>query len=133
PDLSADPRGSAHHHTAGPASGNAPSVAISAYGRSDLPGALCNVLQGRADTAYVIAAGRANHAGRGGWRGLSGNSSVYGLEVEHTGYATGPRAEPWRPDQHDTAARILAAPIEGRADASMVCEHQEWTSRKVDA
>ena len=46
---------------------------------------LCHVLQAFDDTAIVVAAGVANHAGPGRGGPLSGNSSVYGLEVEHPG------------------------------------------------
>lgn len=127
--TSFNPRGSVDHHTAGAASGNAPSLSICINGRAGLAGPLCNVLIGRDNTCYVIAAGRANHAGTGGWRGLSGNSSVYGVERENVGYAD---REPWREDQTDTAARVHAALIRGRADASMVCRHAEWTTRKID-
>lgn len=124
-----DPRGSVDHHTAGPPTGNAPSLNTCIHGRPDLPGPLCNVLMGRDNTCYVIAAGRANHAGSGGWHGLAGNSSVYGLERENVGTA----AEPWRPDQTDAAARCHAALIRGRAAAGAVCRHAEWApSRKVD-
>jgi hypothetical protein len=123
------PRGSVNHHTAGGANGTAPSLNTCIYGRPDLPGPLCNVMQSREpdgrDIAYVIAAGRANHAGTGGWRGLSGNSSVYGLEIEHTGTAPLPEA------RQRIAARIHAAMFTG--DPAMVCQHREWTSRKIDA
>lgn len=125
-------RGSIDHHTAGPAKGNAPSLNICIYGRHDLPGPLCNVLIARDNTCFVVASGRANHAGTGDWNGLRGNSQVYGIERENTGYATGTKAEPWRPDQTDTAAKAHAALIRGKADASMVCRHQEWTKRKID-
>jgi hypothetical protein len=123
-----DPRGSVDHHTAGPASGNAPSLNTCIHGRPDLSGPLCNVLTGRDNTQYVVAAGRANHAGNGGWRGLSGNPSVYGIERENVGT----QAEPWRPDQTDVAARAHAALIRGRADADMVCRHHEWRPEKPD-
>jgi len=76
------------------------------------------------DIAYVVAAGRANHAGEGGWHGLSGNSSVYGLEIEHTG--TSPISE----GRQRRAAQIHAAMFGG--DVSYVCQHYEWTSRKID-
>lgn len=124
-----NPRGSVDHHTAGAARGNAPSLRICTHGRAGLPGPLCNVLVGRDNTCFVVAAGRANHAGRGGWSGLSGNSSVYGVERENVGTP----AEPWRDDQHLVAGVVHAALIEGRADASKVCEHKEWTTRKIDA
>jgi len=124
-----NPRGSVDHHTAGSSRGNAPSLAVVTHGRQGLSGPLCNVLVARDNTCFVVAAGRANHAGRGGWNGLSGNSSVYGVERENVG--TG--AEPWRNDQHLVAGVVHAALIEGRADASKVCEHKEWTPRKIDA
>jgi len=125
------PQGSVDHHTAGATSGNAPSLNICINGRAGLSGPLCNVLIGRDNTCYVIAAGRANHAGRGSWYGLSGNSSVYGIERENTGYATGPRAEPWRDDQHLAAGVAHAALMEGK-NANFVCRHAEWTPRKID-
>jgi len=126
-----NPRGSVDHHTAGPRTGNAPSLSICVNGRTGLPGPLCNVLVGRDNTCYVVAAGRANHAGTVGWKGLVGNSTVFGVERENVG--TG--AEPWRPDQTETAARIHAALISAHgADASLVCEHKEWApNRKIDA
>jgi hypothetical protein len=126
-----NPRGGVDHHTAGSNNGNAPSLNVCIYGREDLPGPLCNTLQGFDGTQYVIASGTANHAGSGGWRGCSGNSSVYGMERENDGYA------PPRPNQHELAARAWNAIIEGspagRIDASMVCGHKEWApGRKPD-
>jgi N-acetylmuramoyl-L-alanine amidase len=128
--TSFNPRGSVNHHTAGGASGAAPSLNTCTYGRPGLSGPLCNVMQSREpggnDVAYVVAAGRANHAGSGGWKGLSGNSSVYGLEIEHTG--TAPMSEA----RQRIAARIHAAMFRG--DPAMVCQHREWApSRKIDA
>jgi len=126
-----DPRGSVNHHTAGAATGTTPSLGTVINGRPDLAGPLANVLQSREssgpDKAYVVAAGRANHAGSGGWRGLSGNSSVYGLEIEHTGTAPLPMA------RQQIAARIHAALI-GARSADYVCQHSEWApGRKIDA
>jgi len=124
------PRGSVNHHTAGGANGATPSLNTCIYGRSDLPGPLCNVMQSREpdgnDKAYVIAAGRANHAGDGGFRGLSGNSSVYGLEIEHVG--TNSISE----QRRIVASTIHAAMIVGTCGADMVCQHFEWTTRKID-
>jgi hypothetical protein len=131
-----DPRGSVNHHTAGPPSGQTPSLGVVIDGRPDLAGPLANVLQSREpdgnDIAYIIASGRANHAGEGGWHGLSGNSSVYGLEIEHDGVTLLPE------HRQRTAARIHAAMLAGRprpdpAGAEMCCQHSEWTSRKIDA
>jgi len=123
------PGGSVNHHTAGPSSGATPSLNTCINGRPDLPGPLCQVMQSREpdgrDIAYVIAAGRANHAGEGGWRGLSGNASVYGLEIEHDGVSALPQG------RIDIAARIHRAMFGG--DVANVCQHREWTSRKIDA
>lgn len=89
--TSFSPDGSVNHHTAcaPPRAGRpvpaTPSLGTCINGRPDVPGPLCNVLLGRDRKAYLIAAGRANHAGKGGVRGLVGNSKVYGLEIEHAG------------------------------------------------
>lgn len=124
-----DPDGSVDHHTAGSRNGNVPSLAVCIYGRPDVPGPLCHVLIGRDNTCYVIAAGRANHAGTGGWSGISGNRNVYGIERENVGTP----AEPWTPKQTEIAARAHAALI-GRRNPLLVCEHKEWApNRKIDA
>jgi hypothetical protein len=124
------PKGSVAHHTAGSSSGATPSLNTCINGRPDLAGPLCNVFQSREpdgrDIAYVVAAGKANHAGEGTWNGLTGNASVYGLETEHTG--TSPMPE----GRIDIAARIHAAMHQG--DVQNVCQHYEWAAggRKVD-
>lgn len=130
------PKGSVDHHTAGSIHGNCPSLGICINGRPKtirapaLPGPLSQVLQARDNTAYVIAAGRANHAGQGSWRGISGNTNMFGLERENIGNIS----EMWRPDQTMTAAKIHAALIEPYASAEYVCEHKEWApGRKIDA
>lgn len=129
-DLEA--RGAVMHHTAGAPTGTAPSLAVCINGRRDVPGPLCHVLQSREpdgrDKAYVIASGRAHHAGAGGWRGLAGNRTVYGLEIEHVGTV------PLPAHRQETAARILAALIGPDGDPALVCQHREWApGRKIDA
>lgn len=125
------------HHTAGSKRGTVPSLAVCTYGRSDVTGPLCQVLQSREpdalqDIAYVIAAGRANHGGKGSWLGISGNSKTGGLEVEHVGTGTQPVA------RHEISARILAAILEGpggNRDPRYVCRHAEYAmpkGRKID-
>lgn len=125
------PRGSVDHHTAGPRTGNAPSLNVCINGRTGLPGPLCNVLIGRDNTCYVIAAGRANHAGLGGWAGMTGNASVFGVERENVGDGS----EPWTLEQYDVAAKCHAALISGAGGRyDLVCEHKEWAPRrKIDA
>lgn len=130
-----NPVGSLDHHTAGGPFGNAPSLSTVINGRADLHGPLCNVLQGRDNTMYVVASGRCNHAGIGAWRGVTnGNTSFFGIERENVGTP----AEPWRPDQTYAAAVAHAALIRGcaRPDPQLVCGHREYAlppGRKPDA
>lgn len=128
-----DPAGSGNHHTASaPSNRLEPSLGICTFGRHDVPGPLCNVLQNRADVAKVIASGRANHGGRGSWRGVSGNSRYLGLEIEFAG--TTAEAFPYK--RLDTAARIHAAWAYTHGyDASRVWQHLEYATprgRKID-
>ena len=126
------PRGAVTHHTAGPppSSGKAPSLNIVINGRSDLSGPLCNIYMDYEGTMYTVAAGRANHAGipdGGSCRGMTGNSSAWGFEIEHQG------ASPLDDERAEIAAAAQAACIKGTADADMVVYHKEWApSRKPD-
>lgn len=128
------PKGLVWHHTAGPATGDMPSLGILINGRTGLPGPLSQYGLGRSGRIYVVAAGRANHAGEGDWNGLTGNGSVVGIEAEHTGRAT----EPWPAVQLD-AYRKLSAQILSRlgSTTTLMCAHREWarnrtTNRKID-
>lgn len=90
-----DPRGTTFHHTASSKhGGNAPSLGIVTHGRAGIPGPLCNILVGRRGTVFLVAAGKANHAGLGGpLRGIprdSANKYAIGVEVENDGVG-----EPW--------------------------------------
>lgn len=126
-------RGVICHHTAGAAMGNMPSLDLLIRGRSDLAGPLCQLGLGRDGTYYVIAGGRANHAGKGWWRGIdTGNSSFIGIEAENTGRAD----DIWPAVQMDAYQRGVAAILEHiGADASMCCGHKEYAlpvGRKSD-
>jgi peptidoglycan hydrolase-like protein with peptidoglycan-binding domain len=95
------------HHTAGPRTGNMPSLKIIRDGRDNLPGPLSQLGLGRDGTYYVIAAGRCNHAGAGIWNGVTnGNSSFIGVEAENTGLAND---FPWPAVQVDAYQRGVAA------------------------
>ena len=116
-------RGIIVHHTAGSANGNMPSLDLLVRGRPDLKGPLAQLGLGRDGTFYVIAAGRANHAGPGKWSGITtGNSSFIGIECENTGHDS----DPWPKVQLEALQRGCAA-ILGRikTDGSMVCGHKE--------
>lgn len=125
-------RGHVSHHTAGSPNGAAPSLNLVINGGSNTaPGPLANVLQSREpdgnDIIYVIAAGTANHAGSGGWSGLTGNSSVWGNEIEHTGVV------PLPPHRTAIAQRVAAACVSGTSGADRTCQHYEWSSAgKID-
>lgn len=120
------------HHTAtsAGAAGNLPTLGILRDGRSDLPGPLCQVGVGRDGTAYVIAAGKANHAGQGAWRDTTSSASTVGIEVEHPGTGT------WSAKQLLAFDLVAAALLERLgAGALSYCGHREWAlpaGRKVD-
>jgi N-acetyl-anhydromuramyl-L-alanine amidase AmpD len=102
-------------------------------GRSDLPGPLCHLGLGRDGTYYVVAAGRANHAGGGIWDKVGdGNSRYIGIEAEHSGRSD----EPWPPVQRDAYVRGVAALLKYMGkDAGRCCGHGEYalpSGRKND-
>lgn len=123
------PGGVVAHHT-GPWSTVDGMIRLLRDGRSDLPGPLCQVGLAPDGTCHVVAAGTANHAGTGGWRELSGNSRVFGIEAIHSGSAS----TPWPQVQVDAFIRCSAAlgALAGR-DGRWVCGHKEWAPRrKID-
>lgn len=125
-----NPGGVVGHHTAGPATGIRPCLNLVTYGHSTLSGPLCNVYQDRNGVAIVVAAGRANHAGEGGFRGNVGNSSMYGIEAESKG--TEPGA--WTAAQLASYPRIVAGLLWlAQRDESWYCRHATWApTRKID-
>jgi peptidoglycan hydrolase-like protein with peptidoglycan-binding domain len=118
------------HHTAGARSGEAPSLNVVRDGRPGLPGPLSQLVLGRSGTFYVVASGRANHAGTGGWKAVSGNTASLGIEAENAGDGT----DPWPDVQLDAYVRGVATICDELGIASdMVCGHREWApGRKVD-
>lgn len=124
-----NPHGIVCHHTASNPPANTPALNTVTNGRPDLPGPLCNVLLARNGDCHIIASGRANHAGAGGWNGLVGNSSVLGIEAENNGIG-----EPWPAHQIEAFIRLCAAMCRGgNIDPDNVCYHREWApTRKPD-
>jgi len=121
------------HYTAGSKSGIMPSLGIITNGREDLSGPLAQLGLGRDGTYFVVAAGRANHAGPGNWQGITtGNSSFIGIEAENAGRAD----DPWPEVQLDAYRRGVAALlVKINANASMCCGHREYAlpiGRKPD-
>jgi hypothetical protein len=121
------------HHTAGPKTANMPSLGIITNGRPDLSGPLAQLGLGRDGTFYLVAAGKANHAGAGVWKDITtGNSSFIGIEAENTGTTD----DPWPEIQLDAYRHGIAAILKKiGADSSMCCGHKEYAlpkGRKVD-
>jgi hypothetical protein len=131
-----DIRGVLLHHTAGPRSGNSPSLRIVRDGRgppNPLAGPLSQLFLARDGTFHVLASGRCNHAGAGRWQNVTaGNSELIGIEAENAGDGR----DPWPPEQMDAYARGVAAILlHIKADAVMAAGHKEYAmpkGRKVD-
>ncbi len=124
------PRAGVAHHTAGRCPRGSYQIVI--HGRTGLPGPLCHVYIDCEGTIYVVAAGRANHAGTGQYRELSGNTYFFGIEPEHIGSAS----VPWPPKQMAAYILVMAVVMKklGR-DGSWVCAHREYATppgRKSD-
>lgn len=94
------------HHTAGaPASRRPdpyPSLAVVRDGRAGLPGPLAQLGLGRDGTVYVIAAGRASHAGKVNDARYQ-NAHAIGIEAENSGN------EAWPQAQYDAYVRLTGA------------------------
>ncbi len=135
--FEAPPIGVVCHHTAARTRSNAPTLETVIQGRSDLPGPLSQLCLGRDGTFYVVAGGRANHAGPGLWMGVaSGNGRFIGIEAENAGETSGPHVEPWPVVQMDAYRRGVAALLTRLGVPSfMCCGHKEYAlpvGRKPD-
>ena len=122
------------HHTAGPKNGNMPSLGICTNGRPGLAGPLSQLCLGRDGTWFVVAAGRAFHAGAGEWEGITtGNSSFIGVEAENTGLEND---HPWPEVQMDAYRHGVAAILKHiGAQPIMAVGHLEYAQpegRKPD-
>lgn len=117
------------HHTAGPASGNTPSLNVVTHGRPGLSGPLAQLFLARDGTVILVAAGRANHAGRVSSNRYSNSHSI-GIEAEATGVSSWPAA------QVDAYAKLCKALIdEFNLPVSRVIGHKEAATprgRKID-
>lgn len=102
------PSGVLCHHTAtGPKTSNAAVVNLLVKGRSDLPGPLCQFGLARNGTVYLIASGRANHAGKakasGNMPAGDGNEEYIGIEAFNDGVG-----EKWSDLQKNAYALLCA-------------------------
>lgn len=117
------------HHTAGPKSGNAPSLNVVAYGRAGLSGPLSQLFLARDGTVYLVAAGVSYHAGRVSSNRYTNSHSI-GIEAENTGVSND---SPWPAHQVAEYAKLCKALAdEFNLPISRVVGHKEATSRKID-
>ena len=125
-------RGIVAHHTAGPKSGNSPSLNVVAYGRPGLSGPLAQLFLARDGTVYLVAAGVSYHAGRVNNSNFT-NSHALGIEAENTGLSND---SPWPAHQVDAYAKLCKALCdEFGLSTSRVRGHKEVCSprgRKID-
>lgn len=118
----------AHHDASSIKSGNNGALNMIIHGGRDFPGPYGNFQLCRNGFLWVVAAGRANHAGSGSWKGYSGNSTAWGIEAANNGIG-----EPWSSEMLDTYYRLVKGLLLELAQPTiMVCGHREWTSRKPD-
>jgi hypothetical protein len=116
------------HHTAEKKSSRTkPALAILTDGRPDLQGPLCNLALGQDGTFYMVAAGKAWHAGAGSWKSITdGNGSGIGIEAKNNGLG-----EPWPEIQMAAYAKGCAAILKYiKASPEMVCGHKEYALPK---
>lgn len=111
------------HHTAGPATGELPSLVTVYGGRPGLEGPLAQLMLGRSGTVYVVAAGLCWHAGEVFDNASQGNAYAIGVEAEHDGIS------PWPPAQYVAYTRLCAAlVVHYGLLASAVLGHKEVAS-----
>jgi hypothetical protein len=116
------------HHTAEPIDANTePSLGVLIKGRPDLAGPLCNLGLGQSGVFYMVAAGKAYHAGAGMWRGVrDGNENAVGIEAENNG-----KGEAWPKAQMDAYARGCAVIAKHCGFGSeMIAGHKEYALPK---
>jgi hypothetical protein len=144
------PVGQIIHHTAGPRSGDAPSLTTCVRGKPGVPGGLCNALFARSGRIYVVTDGKANHAGAGSGLVLArtrgglapfgdaaaanladtttGNAYYYGWEIELDGIGEVLSLAALEAVLRANAA--VATALGWTAARSIL--HSEWSRRKPD-
>jgi N-acetylmuramoyl-L-alanine amidase len=117
------------HHTAGPSTGELPSLGTVRDGRPGLSGPLAQLMLGRSGTWYVIAAGKCYHAGVV-LRDSYANENAVGVEAEADGVSA------WPTLQYHSYAKGCAALVKAYGlNITDVLGHKEVASppgRKSD-
>jgi hypothetical protein len=112
-----EPQGVLCHHTAAPTTAStAASLGVVLRGNSQAPGPIAQIYISRQPIVFLVAAGRANHGGRGIRPGIDSgcqdmNRFLLGIEVDNNGIG-----EPWNNDQIVLYARVVEA----------LCAHYHW-------
>lgn len=121
------------HHTAGPVTGDAPSLRVVRDGRPGLSGPLAQLFLARSGAVHVVAAGLAYHAGQV-TAVTYANGRRIGIEAEATGRDNVPTD--WPPAQMTAYAQLCAALCLGyHFDPGDVLGHKEVAyplGRKID-
>lgn len=123
-----------HHTATRKSSSDAAVVRLLRVGRSDLPGPLSQIGLARDGTVYLIAAGRANHAGRAKASGTvaagDGNELYVGIEAFNDGVG-----EPWpivQRDAYELLCAVLSVKVTGNS-VNTVRGHKETSvTGKID-
>lgn len=126
-----DPSGVLCHHTGGAADGKAYAVWLAKDGRSDLPPPLAHLSLDREGTVYVLAAGRANHAGVAKASGPmpkgDGNAIYVGIEAQNTG------TEGWSHKATTAAGEAITQREAYALLCAALCSHYSWPATHVRA
>lgn len=105
-----DPEGVLCHHTASPIGTTAETdLRVILSGNGDAPGPISQLYVARDGAVYLVAAGRANHGGKGVRPGVDGgcadmNYALVGIEAGNNGVG-----EPWGDAMCASYARLVAA------------------------
>lgn len=114
--INFSPRAVMPHHTGA----DKDVTAMLRDGRPGLGGPLCNFELRRLGHVHCIALGRANHAGAGDFRGLSGNTYFWGIEASSAG-------KTWTDPQREMYPLLSAALCAySGVDESWVGAHKEY-------
>jgi hypothetical protein len=106
-----DPLGVILHHTVTRDSMAAEDWLLAKRGNSTTPPPLANYSTNRDGTVSIIAAGTANHGGKGSWNDVYGNRFWFGDEMKNLGSGNpdSDYYEPWPQIQLESAYRAAAA------------------------
>lgn len=130
----------AHHDASNKNAKDANALNVIIYGRAGLPGPLATYAVGRDPDdegpqqakVYIVAAGKANHAGKGSYPGVNrGAHSMFGVEAFNNGVG-----EDW--DNYDVYVKLFAAhslAMLKRGRKSINIGHKEFATprgRKID-